>query len=75
MKQIDHDPNEFKRDGTWPLAGLFLAVLWAGFLYTQTFDWYSFALGGLTIGLLVAWAIDVTGNKVPESWRSKPPSR
>lgn len=73
MKLIEHDPNEFKRDWTWPSAGILLGIIWVGFLLTQPFDWYSFALGGLTIGLLVAWAIDVTGNKVPESWRRKPP--
>lgn len=76
MKQIDHDPNEFadKRAGWWS-TWLVVALAWAGYLYFHPFDWWSIAIGGLTVGVLAAWAIDVTGGKVPDSWRSKTPRR
>lgn len=74
MKTIDHDPNEFSdKRGTWWPAWLMVALSWAGYLAYHPFDWWSLSLGGFTVGLLVAWSIDVTGGKVPESWRSKPP--
>jgi hypothetical protein len=41
--------------------------------YSFGFDWRSVALGFGTGGILVAWAMDITGNKVPNWWRSKPP--
>lgn len=71
---IEHDETEFsdKRAG-WPSGFLLLAVIWAGNLYYFPFDWRSAALGGLTGLLVAAWAIDVTGGKVPKSWRTKPP--
>lgn len=72
MEQIDHDPQEFtdKRAG-WPSTWLVVGLIWAGNLYFFPFDWRSFALGLLTGCILVAWAMDVTGGKIPMSWRSK----
>lgn len=55
------------------MAFILLVLLWAGYLYTATFDWHSIALGVATGGILAAWAIEVTGNKVPSSWRAKGP--
>lgn len=76
MKQIDHDPNEFtdKRAGWWS-TWLVVALAWAGYLYFHPFDWWSVAIGIGTGCMLTAWAMDMTGGKVPESWRSKPPRR
>lgn len=76
MKQIDHDPNEFidKRAG-WPSTWLIVGLIWAANLYFFSFYWRSFALGLLTGCILVAWAMDITGGKIPASWRSKAPRR
>jgi hypothetical protein len=74
MKQIDHDPNEFKdKRAGWPSTWLVVALGWAGYLYFHPFDWWSIAIGGGTGAIVVAWAMDLTGGKVPASWRSKPP--
>lgn len=76
MKQIDHDPDEFtdKRAG-WPSTWVVLALVWAGNAYFLPIDWRSVALGVMTGCVLVAWAMDLTGGKIPASWRSKPPRR
>ncbi|OCP36732.1 hypothetical protein BC360_05080 [Ensifer sp. LC163] len=74
--QIDHDPDEPKIDrgpGPWRWVFPILAVGWAGYLHAFTFDWTSIALGAGTGAVIMAWAIEITGNKVPESWRTKPP--
>lgn len=72
MKEIDHDPQEFsdKRAG-WPSTFVVLVVGWAGYLYFHPFDWWSVAIGGASGALIVAWAMDITGGKIPMSWRSK----
>lgn len=72
---IDHNPHEKRPTNTiwwvaWPLTG----VLWVGYLYFHSFDWWSVALGGGTGILLASWSVDITGNKVP-SWMSGGPSR
>lgn len=74
--QIDHDPHEPKMErGPGPWRWLFPAIgfLWIGNAYYSLIDWQSAALGFLTGGLLALWSIEVTGNKVPDWWRSKPP--
>ena len=72
---IDHDETEFadKRAG-WPSTWLCIGLVWAGYLYFNRPDWWALAVGAGTGLILAAWAIDVTGGKVPKSWRSKPPS-
>jgi hypothetical protein len=30
-------------------------------------------MGGASGLILATWAIEITGNKIPDSWRSKPP--
>lgn len=76
MNQIEHDPNEpdiDRRPGPWKWVALALLAGWAGYLYSFPIDWRSIALGVMTGAGIVAWAIDITGNKTPESWRRKPP--
>lgn len=75
MNQIDHDPNEPPVDrtpGPWRWVMAILIVGWAGYLYSFPVDWRSIALGVLTGAAIVAWAVDITGNKIPASWRGKP---
>lgn len=72
--QIDHDPEEPKVDrgpGPWKSVFVILILGWAWFLYFRPFDWPAIALGIGTGGGIVAWAIEITGNKIPDSWRSK----
>jgi hypothetical protein len=73
---IDHDPHEPKYDrGRGPWWWVFPVLLVAVLLnaYTGMLDWPSFA-GGVAVGaVLAAWAIEITGNKVPDSWRSNSP--
>ncbi|MFI3905661.1 hypothetical protein [Ochrobactrum sp. S1502_03] len=72
---IDHDENEPKIDRSpFPYWAAFLVVglVWAGYLYSFKFDWVPLALGGFTGIMLTAWAIEITGNKVPDSWKKKP---
>lgn len=68
MKQIDHDPNEPKpkMPMVWPQAWIVVALLWLGYCYFNAVDWQSIGLGFLTGGVLAAWAIDITGNKLPD---------
>ncbi len=73
--QIDHDPEEPKVDrgpGPWRLVLPIIGLGWIWYLYFMPLDWPSIALGLMTGGGIVAWAIDVTGNKVPDSWRKSP---
>lgn len=73
MTQIDHDPNEPKIDRSdfpWWAAWVMLALCWTYFL-SHEIDWASLMAGGATMGILILWAVDTTGNKVPDSWRKK----
>lgn len=69
--QIEHDPNETRPNNRvyWILA-FFVAAGWANYLMTREIDWYSLALGAFSMGLLMSWTIEKTGNKIPESWRN-----
>lgn len=74
--QIDHDRNEPKIErgpGPWRWLLFAMILAWAWYFYFIPFSWPSIAIGFLTGGLLSLWAIEVTGNKVPDWWRSKPP--
>ncbi len=57
------------------LAWVMLAFGWATNLYFHDLDWLSVALGAFTGLVVTAWAIEITGNKIPESWRPKSPSK
>jgi predicted PurR-regulated permease PerM len=66
---IEHDPNERRQSNfIWWLLWIFVALLWAWYLYFFEFDWPPIALGGVTMATLVSWAVDLTGNRVPRSW-------
>lgn len=68
--RIDHNPHEKRQTNTiWWILWPAVALLWAWYLYFYEFDWPSIAIGGLTMGVLATWAIEITGNKVPDSWR------
>lgn len=70
---IEHDPDEKRPgNGIWWIVWPAIALGWVGFVYFDMIDWPSAAIGGLTMGVLATWAIEVTGNKVPASWRGKP---
>lgn len=63
---IDHDPKEPNKGTTpwlWPAVVVMLLLLWSGYLVTQTPDWLAVGLGFGTGAVLVAWAIEATGNK------------
>ncbi|ESZ50971.1 hypothetical protein X730_12035 [Mesorhizobium sp. L103C565B0] len=71
---IDHNPKERRTANTiwwvlWPIIGL----LWASNLYFGLIDKMSVLLGLGTGAVLATWAIEITGNRAPESWTRKPP--
>jgi hypothetical protein len=75
---IDHDQNEPKIDrtpGPWRWVFPVLLAVVVVNIVTHGFDWISFAEGGALGMVFAGWAIEVTGNKVPESWKSKSASR
>lgn len=75
MNQIDHDPNEPKIDrskGGWLSTFAVLGLAWAGYIYSFDVDWYLAAGAAATGAAVMAWAMEYTGNKVPDSWRKKP---
>lgn len=77
MKTIDHDPNEPKPDrsrGPWRVIWPIIGLLWIWYFYFEPFNWASIAIGFGTGAILAAWAIEITGNKIPDSWRGKPTS-
>lgn len=67
---IEHNPHEKRQSNAiWWVWAILLPLIWAGYLLYIDIDWPSVALGGVSIGVLASWAIEVTGNKVPDSWR------
>lgn len=70
---IDHIPDEKRPTNTvWWVAWIGVALLWIWYLHFFEFSWVPIAIGGVTGMILASWAVDITGNKTPESWRSKP---
>lgn len=73
---IDHDQNEPPVDRTpgpwrWVFPVLLVGVALTAF--TRGLDWVSFA-GGIGLGgVFTAWILEITGNKVPASWRGNSP--
>lgn len=73
--QIEHNPNERRlTNAIWWVAWPFLALLWIWYFYFMPFQWHGIALGFLSGGFLTGWALEVTGNKVPDSWRRQGPT-
>ncbi|WP_273773288.1 hypothetical protein [Brucella intermedia] len=74
MNQIEHDPNEPKIDRSMKIywiAGGLLSLAWLHQLVFEVPDWGQLLLGIGTGCVLAAWAIEISGDKVPESWRRK----
>lgn len=72
--QIEHIPNEKPPTNTiWWVAWPLVVFCWFGYLYVNEPDWWAICLGGFTMAILTTWAIDITGNKTPESWGRQPP--
>lgn len=75
MPEIDHEPEERRpTNRIWWVAGIIILGLWVTQLIRsgpESFEWDQIALGGFTVGILALWAIEITGNKVPDSWRGK----
>lgn len=67
---IEHNPHEKRPgNGIWWFWAVALPLFWVWYLCFFDFDWPSLALGALTALILVSWSVDMTGNKVPDSWR------
>jgi hypothetical protein len=75
MPEIDHEPREKRpTNKIWWAAWAIIIALWIMQLVrsgSDSFVWDQIALGGFTVGVLALWAIEITGNKVPDSWRGK----
>jgi hypothetical protein len=72
---IDHDPHERRpTNAIWWALWPFVGLQWASYFYFNAPDWWALAIGFVTGGVLASWAIEITGNKVPDSWRGKPSS-
>jgi prepilin signal peptidase PulO-like enzyme (type II secretory pathway) len=76
MSQAPHiypPPIEPDSDGRYrppPRVWLHVVIvqtgIWAGYLYFNTPDWWSVGVGFSTGMMLALWAIDMTGNKLPD---------
>jgi len=67
---IEHNPHEKRQSNAiWWFWGIALPLIWAVYWLFIPIDWPSLALGGLSMAILVIWATEMTGNKVPDSWR------
>lgn len=70
---IDHNPYEKRQTNTiWWVIWPILALCWAWYFYFFDFSWPAIALGIFTGLVLATWAIEITGNKVPEWMKSHP---
>lgn len=77
---IDHDPNETPRRSWYWDKGIYL-IAWGGvaFIWAMQlkdgFNWEQIGIGAFTGVVFILSVINYTGNKLPGSWRDKPPSR
>lgn len=70
MREIEHNPNERRfGNGVWWFLWVAVPTLWIGYIYFSEPDWMSVAMGAFTAAVFVSWAVDITGNKTPDSWR------
>lgn len=72
---IEHNPHE-KRQPWWLWWAAFVpvAILWL-LQMRHGFEWGQIMLGLGTGAMIAAWAFDLTGGKVPSSWRRQPPGQ
>jgi hypothetical protein len=59
----------------WPAIFTFTALMWALAAINGTIEWGNILLGGFTGAALMTWAIEFTGNKVPEWLYGSAPRR
>lgn len=50
----------------WPFIFAVIALMWILAAVTGPISWGDIVLGAFTGGALMTWAIEFTGNKVPE---------
>lgn len=63
-----------KDDMPWlyPLGFIVVGLLWVWLFVFETPHWVSAGLGFMSGGLLMAWAVEITGNKFLSSHSEKP---
>lgn len=66
---IEHSEHEKRPTSTiWWVLLVIIAFCWFTTWRYHGFDWGQIALGAGSGIVLALWAIEITGNKVPESW-------
>lgn len=66
MNEIEHNPHEKRPNNRiWWMWLAALILLWTWHLMRRPFDWDNFAIGAISGMVIAAWAIDITGNKLP----------
>jgi hypothetical protein len=74
MKQIDHNPHEAREtNAIWWILWTFILLGWITTYFLGVIHWHSVFLGAASGLVLASWSIEITGDKVPDSWRRKPP--
>lgn len=77
--QIDHNPHEKRPTNTiWWVAWGVVALLWVGQIAINGFSsvvWDQIALGGLTIGIFVLWAMEMKGDNSVPAWMVPKPRK
>jgi hypothetical protein len=75
MIEIDHNPHEKRPTNTvWWLAWIVVALLWVGQFYLNDWSsikWDQVALGGITMGLLALWSLEMKGDNNAPSWMTR----
>ena len=67
---IEHIRDEQRPSkALWWVLWAIVVLLWVWYLTFFEFDWPAIALGAGTMGVLITWSAEMTGNKVPNSWR------
>jgi hypothetical protein len=79
VKQIEHDQQEFtrkrERPFSWWIPAIVLALVWFGYLYHRSPDWWSIWLGIGTGALIAAWGMDMDLEAKKKSARHFPTDR
>lgn len=71
---IEPDPDgKWRKEPRVFLRGaIIITLVWVGYLYSYSPDWTGIFLGFGTGACFTAWALEVTGNKVPEFMKPGP---